>query len=457
MRRDVNWPRAPPIQAPGTAKDQPPPPLTHAPRFAKPRKGRDGGILRPPGGDDLRQEARISGENAMSDDWSPRTKMVHAGTRRSQYAETSEAIFLTQGFVYPSAESAEARFIETGPDEFIYARYGNPTVRMFEDRIAAIEGAEDAFATASGMAAVHGALFCQLKAGDHIVSARALFGSCLYIVETLLPRFGVEVTFVDGTDLDQWRAAMRPDTKLAFLEAISNPTLEVIDIAGVAEITHAVGAQLVVDNVFATPIFQRSLALGADVVIYSATKHIDGQGRCLGGVVLGTREFIRGPLEGFLKHTGGALSPFNAWVMLKGLETLDLRCRAQASTAASIATALLGAPGVERVIYPGLADHPQHALAGRQMETGGTMLALEITGGKDGAFRFLNALRIILISNNLGDAKSLITHPATTTHQRLSAEQCAALGIGAGLVRLSVGLEAAEDLIADIRQALVRV
>lgn len=410
-----------------------------------------------PGGDDLRQEARISGENAMSDDWSPRTKMVHAGTRRSQYAETSEAIFLTQGFVYPSAESAEARFIETGPDEFIYARYGNPTVRMFEDRIAAIEGAEDAFATASGMAAVHGALFCQLKAGDHIVSARALFGSCLYIVETLLPRFGVEVTFVDGTDLDQWRAAMRPDTKLAFLEAISNPTLEVIDIAGVAEITHAVGAQLVVDNVFATPIFQRSLALGADVVIYSATKHIDGQGRCLGGVVLGTREFIRGPLEIFLKHTGGALSPFNAWVMLKGLETLDLRCRAQASTAAAIATALLGAPGVERVIYPGLADHPQHALAGRQMETGGTMLALEITGGKDGAFRFLNALRIILISNNLGDAKSLITHPATTTHQRLSAEQCAALGIGAGLVRLSVGLEAAEDLIADIRQALVRV
>ena len=252
----------------------------------------------------------------MSERWSPRTRLVHGGARRSQYGETSEAIFLTQGFVYPDAETAEARFIASGPDEFIYARYGNPTVRMFEERMATLEGAEAAFATASGMAAVHAALFCQLEAGDHVVSARALFGSCLYIVETLLPRFGVEVTFVDGTDLEQWHEAFRPDTKLAFLESLSNPTWEVIDIAAVGELTHAVGAQLVVDNVFATPIFQRSLALGADLVIYSATKHIDGQGRCLGGVVLGRRDFIRGPLETFLKHTGGALSPFNAWVML---------------------------------------------------------------------------------------------------------------------------------------------
>ena len=311
-----------------------------------------------------------------ANDWNTRTKLVHAGSRRSQYGEMSEAIFLTQGFVYESAAQAEARFIESGPDEFIYARYGNPTVRMFEERMAALEGAEDAFATASGMAAVNGALFSQLKAGDHIVSAKALFGSCLYITETLLPRFGVEVDFVDGADLDQWRAAVRPGTKLVFLEAMSNPTLEVIDIAAVAEIAHAVGAIVVVDNVFATPIFQRSIALGADVVIYSATKHIDGQGRCLGGIVLGTREFIRGTFEAYLKHTGGALSPFNAWIMLKGLETLDLRCRAQAASAQRIAEALQGHPNVPRVIYPGLPDHPQAELVRRQMEAGGTMIAI---------------------------------------------------------------------------------
>lgn len=393
----------------------------------------------------------------MSDELRPRTRLVHAGTRRSQYGETSEAIFLTQGFVYPDAETAEARFVTSGPDEFIYARYGNPTTRMFEDRIASLEGAEDAFATASGMAAVHGALFCSLKAGDHIVAARALFGSCLYLAETLLPRFGVEATFVDGPDLDQWRAATRPNTRLFFLEALSNPTLEVIDIAGVAGIAHAAGAELVVDNVFATPILQRSIALGADVVVYSATKHIDGQGRCLGGVVLGRRDFIRGPLETFLKHTGGAISPFNAWIMLKGLETLDLRCRAQAATAGRLAAELPGTPGLARLIYPGLPDHPQHALAARQMETGGTMLALEIADGKAGAFRFLDALRIIAISNNLGDAKSLVTHPATTTHQRLTPEQRAALGIGDGMVRLSIGLEDPDDLLTDIRRALAAV
>lgn len=390
----------------------------------------------------------------MNDKRHPRTTLVHGGTRRSQYGEMSEAIFLTQGFVYPDAATAEQRFIEAGPDEFVYARYGNPTVRMFEERMALLEGSEDAFATASGMAAVSATLFSGLKAGDHIVSSKALFGSCLYNVETLLPRFGVEVSFVDGTDLDQWRAAVREDTKLVFFEAIANPTLEIIDIAGVAEIAHRVGALVVVDNVFATPVFQRSLDLGADVVIYSATKHIDGQGRTLGGIVLGTRDFIRGTFEPYIKHTGGSMSPFTAWVMLKGLETLDLRCRAQAESAARIAEALAEHPAVERVIYPGLPDFPQRELAARQMETGGTMLTIVVRGGKQGAFRFLDGLDIALISNNLGDARTIVTHPATTTHQRLTPESRAAIGIGDGMVRISVGLEDAADLIADFRQAL---
>ncbi len=390
----------------------------------------------------------------MDKNWKTKTKLVHAGSRRSQYNEVSEAIFLTQGFVYETAEDAEARFIETGEDEFIYARYGNPTVAMFEERMAALEGAEDAFATASGMAAVNGALFSALQAGDHVVSAKALFGSCLYILETLLPRFGVEVTFVDGTDLDAWAAAVRPDTKICFLETISNPTLEVIDIAGVAGITHSVGAVLMVDNVFATPVFQKSLQLGADVVIYSATKHIDGQGRCLGGIVLGTKEFIRGTFEPFLKHTGGALSPFNAWVMLKGLETLSLRCEAQAATALYLAEQLAGHANLARVIFPFLPDHPQESLARAQMSAGGTVLSLDIKGGKAQAFKFLNALRIFKISNNLGDAKSIITHPATTTHQRLSPQTRKDLGIGDGLVRISVGLEDVEDLLADLHSAL---
>lgn len=382
-----------------------------------------------------------------------RTKLVHGGTRRSQYNEVSEAIFLTQGFVYDSAEAAEARFIEAGREEFVYARYGNPTVAMFEDRIAALEGAEDAFATASGMAAVSGALTSMLRAGDHVVAARALFGSCLYVLEEVLTRFGVEVTFVDGTDLDQWRAAIRPTTRAVFFEAVANPTLEVVDIAAVAELAHAAGALVMVDNVFATPVYSQAIAQGADVVIYSATKHIDGQGRCLGGVVLGRREFIRKTLEPYMKHTGGALSPFNAWVMLKGLETIDLRVRAQSAGAQAIAEALAGDARV-KVIYPGLADHPQHALAMRQMGQGGTVLSLDVRGGQAAAFRFLNALEIVIISNNLGDTKSLVTHPATTTHQRLPAEQKAALGITPGLVRLSVGLEDVEDLIADLRRAL---
>ena len=389
--------------------------------------------------------------------WNPRTRAVHAGTRRSQYGEVSEALFLTQGFVYETAEQAEARFIEAGEDEFIYARYGNPTVRMFEERIAALEGTEDAFATASGMAAVNGALTSMLKAGDHVVSARALFGSCLYILEEVLTRYGVEVTFVDGTDLDQWKAAVRPDTKAVFFESISNPVLEVIDIAAVAKIAHAVGALVIVDNVFATPVFQDTVGLGADVVVYSATKHIDGQGRVLGGVICSSREFIRKTAEPYLKHTGGSMSPFNAWVMLKSLETVDLRCRAQAASALALATGLEGMPGLKRVLYPGLASHPQHALASRQMEKGGTVLALEVEGGREAAFRLLNALEIVTISNNLGDAKSIITHPSTTTHQRLTEEQRAALGISDGVLRLSVGLEDVQDLLDDLTQAIERV
>ena len=383
-----------------------------------------------------------------------RTEAVHGGTRRSQYGEVSEALFLTQGFVYDTAEAAEARFIGAGPDEFIYARYGNPTVAMFEDRIARLEGAEDAFATASGMAAVNGALVSMLRAGDHVVSARALFGSCLYILEEVLTRYGVEVTFVDGADLDQWRDAIRPDTKAVFFESMSNPVLELVDIKAVAALAHAQGALVVVDNVFSTPVWSRAIEQGADLVVYSATKHIDGQGRCLGGVILGTREHIRGVVEPYMKHTGGSLSPFNAWVMLKGLETLDLRVRAQTTCAKAIAGALDGHAALGRVIYPGLPSHPQHDLAMRQLGAGGTMLAIDLKGGKEAAFAFLNALQIAVISNNLGDAKTIVTHPATTTHQRLTPEVRAALGIGDGVVRVSAGLEAPDDLIADFLQAL---
>lgn len=385
---------------------------------------------------------------------SPRTRAVHAGTRRSQYGEMSEAIFLTQGFKYDSAEQAEARFIESSPDEFIYARYGNPTVAMFEERIAALEGTEDAFATASGMAAVNGAMVSMLKAGDHVVSSRALFGSCLYILEEILPRFGVDVSFVDGTDLEAWRAAMRPETKAVFLETVANPTLEVIDLSAVAQIAHAAGAIVIIDNVFATPVFSDAVAQGADVVVYSATKHIDGQGRCLGGVICGTTEFIRKTVEPYMKHTGGSISPFNAWVMLKGLETMHLRCTQQAETALSLATALEGHAKLAQVLYPHLASHPQYEVAKRQMGAGGTVIALDIKGGQAEAFRALNALEIISISNNLGDSKSLVTHPKTTTHQRLSDDQRAELGITDGLLRVSIGLEDHDDLLHDIKAAL---
>ncbi|MEL7027338.1 MAG: O-succinylhomoserine sulfhydrylase [Pseudomonadota bacterium] len=390
----------------------------------------------------------------MTEDWKPRTRLVHSGIRRSGYGEVSEAIFLTQGFVYDSAEAAEARFIEAGEDEFIYARYGNPTVRMFEDRMAALEGAEDAFATASGMAAVNGALSSMLKAGDHVVSSKALFGSCLYILEEVLTRFGVEVTFVEGTDFGAWKAAIRPDTKAVFMETVANPTLEVIDLEAVSQLAHGVGATVIVDNVFATPVFSNALSLGADVVIYSTTKHVDGQGRALGGVILGSKEFIRKTVEPYLKHTGAAMSPFTAWVMLKGLETIDLRVRAQAETALKVAETLEGHDKLARVLFPHLPSHPQFDIARAQMESGGTVVSLDIKGGQAAAFRFLNALKIVTISNNLGDAKSIVTHPATTTHQRLPDDQKAALGITPGLVRLSLGLEDTDDLIADLTQAL---
>ena len=385
--------------------------------------------------------------------WNKRTKAVHGGVRRSQYNEVSEAIFLTQGFVYDTAEDAEARFLKAGEDEFIYARYGNPTVAMFEDRIAGLEGAEDGFATASGMAAVNGALTSMLKAGDHVVSSRALFGSCLYILEEVLSRFGVEVTFVDGTDLDQWAAAIRAETKAVFFESLSNPTLQVIDIGAVSKLAHAVGATVIVDNVFATPVFSNAIAQGADVVVYSATKHIDGQGRALGGIILGTQEFIRGTVEPYMKHTGGSMSPFTAWMMLKGLETMDLRVRAQAATAQTLATTLSGHKALKSVIYPGLPDHPQHSLTLAQMGAGGTVLSFDC-GSQDKAFEVLNALEIVLISNNLGDAKSIATHPATTTHQRLPDAQKETLGITPGLIRLSVGLEDPGDLVNDLMQAL---
>ena len=393
-------------------------------------------------------------KDATTKPLSPRTLAVHAGTRRSHYGELSEALFLTQGFAYPSAEAAEARFEAKGADEYIYARYGNPTVAMFEDRMAALEGTEDAFATASGMAAVSGALMALCSAGDRVVGARALFGSCLYVLEDVLPRFGVEVVLVDGADPAAWEAAVTPGTKAVFFESVSNPGLEVVDVAHVARLARAAGAVSIVDNVFATPVASRAVEMGADVVIYSTTKHVDGQGRCLGGVICGTRDFVRGVAEPFLKHTGGAMSPFNAWVMLKGLEHMDLRVRHQAGAALRLAGALDGHPKLARVLHPMLPSHPQHAVAKTQMATGGTVLCLDLAGGKRAAFRFMDALEIVTISNNLGDAKSIATHPATTTHQRLPDATKALLGITPGLIRLSVGLEDEADLLADLRRAL---
>lgn len=386
----------------------------------------------------------------------PETRLVHSASFRSQFAETSEAIFLTQGYVYKNSVEAEARFKGESPG-YQYSRFANPTVAMLEQRMAEFEGAQACRATATGMAAVTAALLGQVKAGDHVVAAKALFGSCRYIVEDFLPRYGVDSTLVDGTDLAQWRNAVRPNTRTFFLESPTNPTLEVIDIAGVADIAHNAGATLVVDNVFSTPIWQRPLELGADCVVYSATKHIDGQGRCLGGLVLGSQEFIDKHVHILIRQTGPSLSPFNAWVMLKGLETLPVRVERQTKTAAAIADALAGHKKISRLIYPGRADHPQADVVKKQMSGGSTLVAFEIKGGKDAAFRFQDALDLVLISNNLGDAKSLITHPATTTHQRIGPEARAELGITDGMVRLSAGLEHPDDLIEDLLKALDRV
>ncbi len=396
----------------------------------------------------------MTDKDTHSRSWRPRTNLVRGGLARSAFGETAEALYLTSGYCYPDPETAEARFKNQAPG-YIYSRYGNPTVSMFEQRMALMEGAPAARAVASGMAAVNAALMCQLKAGDRVVASRALFGSCRYIIEELLPRFVIQTQLVDGPDLEQWSRALAKGARCIFIETPANPTLEIIDIAEVARLGREAGSRLIVDNVFATPILQRPMELGADIVVYSATKHIDGQGRTLGGVVLASEAFINDEMTPYLRHTGPSLSPFNAWVLLKGMETLGLRVEAQSAGAAVVADALAGMPGVTRVLYPGRKDHPQHALAMRQMSgSGSTLIAFDLAGGKEHAFRTLKALRLIDISNNLGDTKSLITHPATTTHQRLAAEERARLGIGDGLLRLSVGLEDPQDLIEDLAQAL---
>jgi O-succinylhomoserine sulfhydrylase len=386
-------------------------------------------------------------------DWQPATKMVHSGTIRSQFGEMSEAMFLTSGYAYDTAEQAEARF-KGDTEGFVYSRYSNPTVAMFEERMCALEGAEAARATATGMAAVTTALLSSLKSGDHVVAGRVLFGSNLYIMENILPRLGIETTLVDGKDLDAWAAAMRPNTRVCFFETPTNPSLEIVDVSGVCDIARGAGALSIIDNVFATPILQKPLEMGADIVVYSATKHIDGQGRCLGGVILSSQKFVEETLHDFFKHTGPSMSPFNAWVMLKGLETLPLRVRHSCASAEVVADFLSGCGEVERVFYPGRKDHPQHDLAMRQMASGGPLVAFDLKGGKEATFKFMNALEIFKITNNLGDSKSLVTHPATTTHQRLGPEGRAAIGIGDGLLRLSLGLEDAGDLVADIDRAI---
>jgi O-succinylhomoserine sulfhydrylase len=386
----------------------------------------------------------------------PETRLVQSGILRSPFGETSEALFLTQGYVYESSAQAEARFKGEDPG-YQYSRFANPTVSMFEQRIAAFEGAQAARALATGMAAVTVSLLGQLKAGDHVVASKAMFGSCRYVVEEFLPRYGIASTLVNGCNLTEWKKAVRPNTKTFFLESPTNPLLEVIDITEVAKIAHAAGATLVVDNVFSTPLWQSPLALGADCVVYSATKHIDGQGRCLGGVILGSEKFITDHIQTLIRQTGPSMSPFNAWVLLKGLETLPVRVRRQTDTAATIATTLAEHPKVTRLIYPGRPDHPQAAIVAKQMRGGSTLVAFDVKGGKRGAFRFQDALKLVRISNNLGDAKSLITHPATTTHQRLPPAQRAEIGVTDGLVRLSCGLEHPDDLVEDLLTALKAV
>jgi O-succinylhomoserine sulfhydrylase len=383
----------------------------------------------------------------------PDTVAVRGGLARSNFDETAEALYLTSGFVYESAEQAEAAFKDE-VEHFIYSRYGNPTVTMFEQRLRELEGAQACFATASGMSAVFVALAALLGQGDRVVSSRALFGSCFVILDEILPRWGVETVFVDGPDLEQWREALSVPTQAVFFETPSNPMQELVDMRAVCELAHAAGAQVVVDNVFGTPVFSRPLEHGADIVVYSATKHIDGQGRTLGGAVLGTAEFIDGPVKNLMRHTGPSMSPFNAWVLVKGLETLSLRVERQAANALHVARALEAHPKVRRVLYPWLESHPQFDLAKRQMLGGGSVVTFELDGGKAEAFALMNALEVVDISNNLGDAKSMVTHPATTTHRRLTPEARAAVGITDGTVRISVGLEDPLDIVADLDRGL---
>ena len=385
--------------------------------------------------------------------WHPDTLAVRGGLARSGFEETSEALYLTSGYVYDTAEDAEAAF-KGDVERFVYSRYGNPTVHMFEERLRQLEGAEAAFATSSGMSAVFVALAALLGKGDRVVSSRALFGSCFVILDEILPRWGVETVFVDGPDLDQWRAALSVPTTAVFFETPSNPMQELVDIRAVSDLAHAAGAKVVVDNVFGTPVFSKPLEEGADIVVYSATKHIDGQGRTLGGAVLGPKEFIDGPVQNLMRHTGPSMSPFNAWVLVKGLETMSLRVHRMAESALEVARFLEGHPQVKRVVHPFLESHPQHELAKRQMLAGGTLVTFELDGGKPEAFALMNALEVIDISNNLGDSKSLVTHPATTTHRRLTPEARAAVGITDGVLRVSVGLEDVRDLVADLGRAL---
>ena len=393
-------------------------------------------------------------KNAVA--WGDNTKLVRGGLERSPHGETSEALYLNSGFVYDAPETAENRFAGTANEEggYVYGRYGNPTTSMFEERLALLEGAEACYGVASGMAAVYGALACQLKTGDHIVASKALFGSCYQVITNILPRFGISHTLVDGGDLKAWKEAFRPETKAVFLETPSNPTLEIVDIAAVGELAKANRACFIVDNIFATPILQKPLTMGADVIVYSGTKHMDGQGRVLGGAIVSTKKFKEELLKPFLRHTGPSLSPFNAWVLLKGLETLKLRVDAQSASALAMAEHLSATKGIARVIYPFLDSHPQAALARKQMKSGGTMVTFEVEGGKRKAFDVLRNLSLVDISNNLGDAKSLMTHPASTTHRNIGPEARAMMGITDGMLRLSVGLEDVKDLLADVKQAI---
>ena len=387
------------------------------------------------------------------DQWRPRTRQVRGGHERTQFGETAEGIFLTSGYVYDTAEEAASVF-KGDSEGYIYTRYGNPTIATFEERLRLLEGAEAARATASGMAAVFAALACEANTGDRIVASRSLFGSTVAVLGQLLARWGIETTFVDGRDLDEWDRALAQSPKFVYLETPSNPMLELVDIAAVAERAHSAGARLIVDNVFATPVLQHPIELGADIVVYSTTKHLDGQGRTLGGAVLGSAEFIDGPLREFQRHTGPSISPFNAWVVAKSLETLDLRVREHSRNAETLAAFLAGTDRIGRVLYPTADSHPQVELARMQMEAGGSMVSVEIEGGRSAAFRFMNRLKLFDISNNLGDTKSLATHPATTTHSKITPEQRESMGITESLVRLSVGLEDVEDLQEDLYRAL---